>query len=283
MGQEVLPKDDVMFRMIFGNPKHSRILIHFLNCVIKPASPIKSVEIKKTELTPEYAMQKGVRLDIVAVTDGGEILNVEMQRKDEKNIAARALFYWSQLFAGQLEVGEKYHQLKRTISINILDFDLFKNDERYWRKGYLKDDVSNEKFTDLLEMHFLELGKMRQVEDKSPVTFWIEFFKNPYSEKIASLCKFVPEIQEAKAVFEKAKSDPEAQELMRIREKGLRDYYNDISCAKEEGIAIGEEKGEQKKARETAVKLLAMGLRLEQIATATGLSIDEIVRLGNEK
>ncbi|MDR2646001.1 MAG: Rpn family recombination-promoting nuclease/putative transposase [Holosporaceae bacterium] len=279
MEQEILPKDDIMFRMIFGNPKHSRILIHFLNCVIKPETPIKSVKIEKTELTPEYAAQKGVRLDIVAVTDSGEILNIEMQRKDEKNITARALFYWSQLFAGQLEIGEKYHQLKRTISINILDFDLFKNDERYWRKGYLKDDVSNEKFTDLLEMHFLELGKMRQVEEESPVTFWIEFFKNPYSEKIASLCKFVPEIQEAKTVFEKAKSDPEARELMRIREKGLRDYYNDISCAMDEG----REEGELKKARETALTMLVDGVPVATVGRYTGLSIEEIESLRNKQ
>ncbi|MDR3031165.1 MAG: Rpn family recombination-promoting nuclease/putative transposase [Holosporales bacterium] len=36
-----------MFKIIFGDTKHPRILIHFLNCVIKPKSPIKNVEITK--------------------------------------------------------------------------------------------------------------------------------------------------------------------------------------------------------------------------------------------
>lgn len=264
----ILPTNDVMFKMIFGDAKHSRVLIHFLNCVIKGKSPIESIDIIHNELNPEYIGQKGSRIDILAKTKDGELVNIEMQREDEKNMTARALFYWSKLFSGQLEVSQKYHQLKRTISINILNFTLFESDERYWRKGYLKDDYNNEKFTDLLEMHFLELNKMRQVEEESPITFWIEFFKDPYSQKIASICEFVPEIREAKSIFEKAKSDPEARELMRIREKAIRDYTSDIASAKDEGIAEGK--------RETAVKLLSMGLSVEQILQATGLSELEI-------
>lgn len=265
--ENVLPTNDIMFKMIFGNEKHPRVLIHFLNSVIKPKSPIKKVHIRKTELAPEYVSEKGVRLDIVADTENGEILNVEMQRKDEKDMTARALFYWSKLFSGQLEIGQKYHQLKRTISINILNFTLFEKDERYWRKGYLKDDHNNDNFTDLLEMHFLEVNKMRQVEEKSPITFWIEFFKDPYSEKIASLCEFVPEIMEAKNLFEKAKSDPEAQELIRIREKALRDYASDIASAKDE------------KAFEIAKKMLAKSKPIDEIIEFTGLTESEIKTL----
>lgn len=292
---ELLPTNDVMFKMIFGNQKHSRVLIHFLNSVIKPVSPIKSVKIRKNELIQESISEKGVRLDIVGETDSGEILNIEMQRKDEKDMAARALFYWSRLFAGQLEVGERYHQLKRTISVNILDFTLFERDERYWRKGYIKDDYNNEAFTELLEIHFLELNKMRQVEDDSPITFWIEFFKNPYSEKVTSLCEFVPEIKEAKNIFEKAKADPEAQELMRVREKAIRDYSNDIACAKDEGkeeglaegLAKGKDEGlaegELKKARETALSMISDGMPIEIISKYTGLSVEDIQGIQTKK
>lgn len=269
---KILPTNDVMFKMLFGDAKHSRVLIHFLNCVIKGKSPIESIDIIHNELNPEYIGQKGSRIDILAKTKDGELVNIEMQREDEKNMTARALFYWSKLFSGQLEVSQKYHQLKRTISINILNFTLFENDERYWRKGYLKDDHNNEKFTDLLEMHFLELNKMRQVEEESPITFWIEFFKDPYSQKIASICEFVPEIREAKSIFEKAKSDPEAQELMRIREKAIRDYTSDIASAKDEGKV----EGAIAKAKESALSMLNDGMPIETISKYTGLSESEI-------
>ena len=35
----------------------------------------------------------------------------------------------------------------------------------------------------------------------SPITFWVEFFKNPYSEKVRKLCEYVPEIKEAETLF----------------------------------------------------------------------------------
>jgi predicted transposase/invertase (TIGR01784 family) len=153
--------------------------------------------------------------------------------------------------------------------------------------------------TDLLEMQFIELNKLRQVDKASPITFWIEFFRNPYSESVKALCDYVPEIKEAKQIYEKAKTDPKLREIIETREKATRDYSNDISCAKEEGreegreegiaigeekgreegIAIGEEKGREEGKRETAIKLLSMGLHVDQIATATGLSEEEIESL----
>ena len=70
---------DVMFKIILGDPRHSRLLIHFLNSAVKSDSPIESVEILNTELTREYVSQKGSRLDIKAKTKSGELINVEMQ------------------------------------------------------------------------------------------------------------------------------------------------------------------------------------------------------------
>ena len=53
--------------------------------------------------------------------------------------------------------------------------------------------------------------------------------------------------------------------------------------AREEGIAIGEHRGEQKKALEAAKNLLKMNvLTNEQIAQAEGLSIDEVKQLAAE-
>ena len=48
------PKVDYIFKNIFGNENHPKILISFLNACIKPKSPITSVKIKNTELTKEY-------------------------------------------------------------------------------------------------------------------------------------------------------------------------------------------------------------------------------------
>ena len=77
---KILPTNDVMFKIIFGDKRHSRILIHFLNAVIQPKSPIVNVDIKPTELTPDTVSQKGVRIDILAISDDGSQINIEMQK-----------------------------------------------------------------------------------------------------------------------------------------------------------------------------------------------------------
>jgi predicted transposase/invertase (TIGR01784 family) len=301
---KILPTNDIMFKIIFGDPKHSNILIRFLNCIIKGKDPIRSVEILPTELSQEHVSTKGVRLDIVATTDSNEIIYIDMQKRDQKDIVGRSLYYWSRLFAGQVIVGERYNNLKKTISINILEFNLFQEDGRYWRKGHLKDDLNNKNLTDLLEMHIIELNKVGEIDKESPLTFWIEFFKDPYSKSVEAMFEVVPEIREAKRIFEKAKSDPEAREWMRVLEKAKMDYASDLATAKdegreegmekgielgmekgmekgreegrEEGIELGMEKGEKKKAIEAARNFLAMGLSVEQVAKGTGLSIPEV-------
>jgi predicted transposase/invertase (TIGR01784 family) len=110
-------------------------------------------------------------------------------------------------------------------------------------------------------------------------------------------------MKEAKEIFERAKLDPEAQEIMRVYEKAAYDYGNDVSAAKAEGLvegrvegrteglaegeAIGLEKGEAigelKKARETAARMLSKGMLIEDISDITGLSLKEVQRLKSEK
>ena len=280
---EVLPTNNVMFQMIFGDERHPRILIHFLNSVIKPETPIKKVSIRRESATnQDHVLDKCPRLDIIADTDN-EIINVEIQVTPQDHIVDRLLYYWSKLFAGQLIVGQKYHELKRTVSITVLSFDFFDEDDQYWRRAFLTNDHDGKRLTDKLEVHVIEIDKLRELKKDSPLTFWIEFFKNPYSEQVKSLCEFVPEIREAKEVFERAKSDPFAQEQMRIHEKAVMDYASGIATARDEGKAEGLAEGELKKARETARNLLSMGLSVEQIAKATGLSFESIADLQNCK
>jgi predicted transposase/invertase (TIGR01784 family) len=96
---------------------------------------------------------------------------------------------------------------------------------------------------------------------------------------VRALCNYVPEIQEAKKMFDKAKADPKVRELIFTREKAIRDYTNDIACAKDEGVAIGEEKGK----KETALKLLSRNMSVGDISEITGLLQKDILELQPRK
>ena len=56
-------------------------------------------------------------------------------------------------------------------------------------------------------------------------------------------------------------------------------FENGFSAGEERGISIGLSQGAQQKAVETAKNALTMNLSIEQVATLTGLSPEEIEKL----
>ena len=77
--------------------------------------------------------------------------------------------------------------------------------------------------------------------------------------------------------------DPEFQKYMSEEEDKKKIQNSLLSEARENGINDGISKGENKKSIEIAKNLLSMNMSLEDISKATGLSVEEINKLKNEK
>lgn len=287
------PKMDFVFKNIFGSEKHPNILISFLNATLKPKDLITEVEIKNTDLNKGYIEDKFSRLDVKATTSNNEIINIEIQLKNEYNMIKMSLYYWSKLYSEQLNEGEDYSVLKRTICINILNFKYLKT--RKFHSGYrLKEMYSNEELTNVAEIHFIEIPKLEEGSDeKDMLVAWIEFLKNPESEKVRSLEMSVEEIREAKDELIKMSNDDTQRELYEMRAKTLRDKISALNEAerkglkkgreegRKEGIEEGKREGEKNKAIEIAKSLITIGLDKEAISKSTGLDLCEIEKLMN--
>ena len=277
------PKIDFVFKKIFGSEEHPEILISFLNAVLKPKKPIVSVEIKNSDLEKEYIEDKFSRLDVKATTSNNEIINIEIQLKNEYNMIKRSLFYWSKLYSEQLNEGEDYSVLKRTICINILNFKYLKT--RKFHSGYrLKEIYSNEELTDVAEIHFIEIPKLEEgTDEKDMLVAWIEFLKNPESEKVRSLEMSIDEIREAKDELIRMSNDDTQRELYEMRAKTLKDKISALNEAERKGIKKGRQEGikegEKSKAIEIAKSLINIGLDKETISKSTGLTLSEIEKL----
>ena len=272
------PKVDFVFKKIFGNEKHPNILISFLNAVIKPTDLIKSVQIKNTDIEKEHIEDKYSRLDIKAVTNKGEHINIEIQVKNEYNMIKRSLYYWSKMYEGQLTKGQDYDTLSRTICINILDFKYLKNDN-FHNCYRLKEKNTNEELTDVMELHFIEIPKLRKLENSEDISdmleAWITFIESPTSELIDKLEMSSDEIKEAK------------EELLRLsgNDKERERYEKRFESLLEQNslLANAERKGENRKAIEIAKNLIKNGLDNELIKNTTGLSLEVIKELRNKK
>ena len=277
------PKMDFVFKNIFGSEKHPNILISFLNATLKPKDLITAVEIKNTDLNKGYIEDKFSRLDVKATTSNNEIINIEIQLKNEYNMIKRSLFYWSKLYSEQLNEGEDYSVLKRAICINILNFKYLKT--RKFHSGYrLKEIYSNEELTDVAEIHFIEIPKLEEgTDEKDMLVAWIEFLKNPESEKVRSLEMSIDEIREAKDELIRMSNDDTQRELYEMRAKTLKDKISALNEAERKGIKKGRQEGikegEKSKAIEIAKSLINIGLDKETISKSTGLTLSEIEKL----
>ena len=274
---------DLVVKRIFGNENNPRILISFLNAVIKPKDPIQSVQIMNNDIDKESIEDKFSRLDIKAKTNKNELINIEIQIKDEHNMIKRSLYYWSKMFEGQLTEGQKYDTLAKTICINILNFKCLKTKEAHsiYR---LKEINTNEELTDLQEIHFIELPKLPKNEEiKDVFDAWMEFIENPISNKLQKAEMTIQEIKEAKNELLRLSANDKERMKYEDRRAALLDKVSALENAEEKGIEIGKEigkkEGEKNKAIEVAKNSLKAGLDIDTISSITGLDKNEIEKL----
>ena len=287
------PKIDFVFKKIFGSEENPKILIGFLNAVLKPSIPIVEVEIKNTDIEKVHIEDKFSRLDVKARTSNKEIINIEIQLKNEYNMIQRSLYYWSKLYEEQLGDGDRYDKLCRTVCINILDFKYLKNDR--FHNGYiLKEIETNEELTDIEEIHFIEIPKLKKLNSEEEVVDmlegWVEFLRDPESEVVRKLEMSNSEIREAKDKLYKLSMDEKERELYFLREKSIKDEISALANAEEKGIQIGIEQGIkqgiqegiQREKIETVLRLKSLGLNIEQIAKGTCTSESEVEKIIRE-
>ncbi|EPB8167299.1 Rpn family recombination-promoting nuclease/putative transposase [Clostridium perfringens] len=273
------PSIDFVFKKLFGAEESKESLISLLNAIIKSDSPIEDVEILNNDLDKEHNADKFSRLDIKAKTDKDELINIEIQIKNEYNMIQRTLYYWSRIYTDQLSSTRDYSELSRTICINILNFKLLDN-ERYHNTYRLKELTTNEELTDIEEIHFIELPKSKHV-DKDEVNNidsllkWIEFIKEPESETVKILETTDEVLRNAKAQLYKISLDKDSIARYREFEKRMYDETSALNSAKREG----KEEGRIEEKINLAKKSITEGLPISLISKLTGLSEEEIKRL----
>ena len=170
------PTNDYVFKRIFGQKKNSDILKDLLQAIL-PNWNIKNVEPRQeVQLETDFITDKVCRLDILATLDDGTKVDVEMQMKNERNTEERATEYMGKMISEQLQVGEDYQNLKKSIVIFITNYNFLKRNsyhsvgrmkfdktlkDEYVNMGYeIEDEVASK----YIEVHYIELPKFKKKE-----------------------------------------------------------------------------------------------------------------------
>lgn len=274
------PKNDYVFKRIFGDENNKDILIDFLKAVLK--IDIENIQILNSELPKENVADKKSILDIRATIDNGTNIDIEIQVARTIYMPQRSIYYWSKIYCEQLEMSEKYSKLQKTICINILDFDTLKTN-KYHSIFKIKEDEENYTLTELLEIHFLEMKKMVEYKKDDNLSQWISFIKADSKEVLQEMAKVNPKIDKAVNVLETMCQDKKARAEYLSREMALHDEATRIEEAMEEGyekgVEQGIEQGIEKANINNALNLLKLGVEESIISQATGLSIEKIKEL----
>lgn len=174
-------KCDYCFKEWFSNETIRR---YFISDVLDiPIEDIRSVRLSNTFLWKRYRMQKQGILDVLVELNDNTKINIEMQTTFSSCWDRRSLFYLAKMYTEDLKVGEKYSKLKRCVCISFLDYDYTKGED-YHSVYRLRDTEGNE-FSDVFEVHIIELGKKLKGTEK--VDDWIRLINAKNTEDLSMI------------------------------------------------------------------------------------------------
>ncbi len=230
-------KYDVSFKYLMLNETVRR---YFISDVLGlPSGEIRCVRLGHTFLWRRLRRHKAGILDILVELNDDSKINIELQIRKFSHWDKRSLFYLSKMFTEDLLAGEKYQKLKRCICINILDFNL--DDLPEYHKIYRLRDKAGNEFSDLFEIHILELRK--PLGRSGDIDNWIKLINAQREEELDMIRTKNPGIQEAILELRHMNLRRELRALYEAHQKEVRDQYAREDYVREEGISQGKAEG----------------------------------------
>ncbi len=206
------------------------------------------------------------------------------QETNDKHMDRRTLFYLGKLFLESVKLGEGYHHLKKTITINLLDFNYLDIDRFHSTFHIYEDHEPDYMLTDVLEIHMIEFPKFRKLKKdlSDPLHRWLLFLEAKLpDDQLEELMEMDPVIKKTEERLAQLNADDYTRELYEARENSRIEFNSKMHSSWEEGYENGIEQERERGKRETALKLLQIGIAVDQIRLVTGLTEDEIAKLAS--
>ena len=273
------PKNDYVFKRLFGSVGNETITKNLLSCILQ--QNITDVQLDCNPILEKNLLDDKVGiLDIKAKIDNTTNVDIEMQVTDHKNIEKRILFYLSKMYTKTIKKSQDYSSLEKCIAILITNYniDIIKNIPKYITKWNIREEEYQKiVLTDVMEIYIIELNKFKDYKEKSnhnSLNSWIEFIESPEVVDMSN-----KEIQKAKKVLEEISQDEHEQYLAELREKYIMDQKAIEDAGYDKGLKTGIYQGISQEKLQIAKKMLNEKIDLDTISRITGLSIQELKNL----
>ena len=251
----------------------------------------KIVEILESEGNQQRDDDKFNRVDIKAKNSKGEIIIVEVQNTRELYYLERILYGTAKAITEHISLGNTYQEVKKVYSISILYFDLGKGNDYLYHgqnrfigvhtndellitakeEGAIIQKLPQEVFP---EYYLIRVNEFNQVA-KTPLEEWVKYLKTGIIDPDTT----APGLPEAREKLRYYDMSPEERHEYDEHVNAIMTQNDVLNTAKLEGHAEGRAEGRAEGKLEDAKNLKQLGVSIDIIAQATGLSREDIDKL----
>ena len=276
-------KNDVVFQALFTRGKE-KITKDLLEKILK--MKIHSIELDKSkDLLNDNKRDKNGRLDLRAVVNDNIECDIEVQLSIHEKMLPRFLLYWAKMYSANLQVGEKYEQLRRTISIIIVDkelpeFKAIKKAQTNWQ--IREEEYKSIILTSYFEIIIIELPKAireYKTNKEDGALQWMMFLENPEDMEVTKIMEENENIKEAKEELDRISQDDVLRRMAFKAELERMDNEQMMYEARRDGKKEGIEQGAKEKELQIAKNMLKKGMNVSDIIEITGLTKEEVEKL----
>ena len=279
--------NDCFVRYFFTDKGGEKVLLDFINAVMISADmkTFKAVEILNPFNLKRNYKDKETIVDVKCITKNGTVVIIEVQLSGNSRFPERILYYWAANYSKLLKKGEEYEDLTPVISINLLNFNLNKNDKNVHSCYMIYDTKNKNLLTDHLQIHIIELKKFKfgvcppLAKDNNlskDLNYWLGFFTtNNMEEYMSEIVKEKPIMEEA---HKRYNNFIRSRLMMSEYEKKEIYQYDKQIMLKDERLK-GIKQGIKDEKYSIAKSLKNSGLDHKFISEHMGLSIEEIEKL----
>jgi predicted transposase/invertase (TIGR01784 family) len=242
------PLNDYIFLKIMGEKGDEEQLLAFLNAVLKhpEKQKLQSVEIVENKAIPaDIIGGKSCVLDVRAVLENDDRVDIEVQLRNLGNMDRRSLFYWSREFIKGLSSGKEYQEVPNVIAINIVGYAFLPQVQDFHTTFHIWEDRHRDiMLTDALEIHFIDMVKFRSLGERDiendALHRWLTYLDKGSPQKlIEEVTKMDIAIEKAETKLRTISQDDETLRIYEMREKALSDWTSGVNHAKREGEVEG--------------------------------------------
>jgi predicted transposase/invertase (TIGR01784 family) len=236
--------NDFAFKFVFGNQKNIRLLKMLLKALLNlPAYEFEKITIVDPFLKRLFKLDKQGILDLRAETLNGVQINIEVQMIKLAAFKNRILYYNAKLYAEQMTIGKSFSELKPSICIVILDHVLDPNTYNYINSYVLKNEKTNEVWTDLQKIITIELPKLPKDDDGTAAWELLKCFTFKSKEDFKMFAKAHPNVAPIYEAVKQLSFSKRMRMIHTMREIHRHDIITCVEEAKKEGREEGLEKG----------------------------------------